>query len=486
MAWYNAFRKTTIQPLPPVDPLKSGPIPGPSRVLPFADQGTSGTAVYGGYVNSIEKDWRLIGWQKYVTASDLLANVTILAASVRYFLNLMGKATWTVDPVNDTAEAKGAAEFVESVMENSRTSFRKIIRRGGLYKYHGFNVQEWTAIRRKDGLIGYADVEMRPAFTIERWAPADDGTIVGMIQRSPQTGQYLYMPRNKVLYFVDDTLTDNPEGQGWFRNSVQEAELLRDYLKLEGIGYERDLNGIPIGRAPLNEINKAVASGDISQGQADQMIENLRQFVGIEIKKKDTGMVLDSTPYFSLTDNGRSPSSVYQWNVELLKGTAQGFDSLAKAIARLERDIARLMGTEFMTMGDGDRGSNAMHTDKTSNLYMQVMSTLDDMTDTLNQDYIAPLWVMNGFDEELMPTLKHGDIAMKDVEQMARTLRDMAAAGAVMAPDDPAIDDMREAMGLPPQEDVIGEVDPDDDVADKDADVNAEEAVRKSLAKMGL
>jgi len=40
------------------------------------------------------------------------------------------------------------------------------------------------------------------------------------------------------------------------------------------------------------------------------------------------------------------------------------------------------------------------------------------------------------------------DAAFKDAVMIAATLRDMATAGATLAPDDPAIDDLRALLGV--------------------------------------
>ena len=48
--------------------------------------------------------------------SDMLVNVDIIGASVRYFLNLAGKATWSVMPADDSDAAEDVAEFVDDVI----------------------------------------------------------------------------------------------------------------------------------------------------------------------------------------------------------------------------------------------------------------------------------------------------------------------------------------------------------------------------------
>src|SRR5690606_18061192 len=124
--------------------------------------------------------------------------------------------------------AQEAADFVESVMFDMETSWAKIARRASMYRFNGFGIQEWTAKRRDDGRIGLKDIAARPCHTITRWEIDEaTGEIRGVYQTNPQTGREIFLPRGKVIYLVDDSLTDHPEGLGLFRNLVEPATRLR-------------------------------------------------------------------------------------------------------------------------------------------------------------------------------------------------------------------------------------------------------------------
>jgi hypothetical protein len=332
------------------------------------------------------------------------------------------------------------------------SSWARMVRRAGMYKFHGFSVQEWTARRREDGMIGFADIESRPQFTIERWQPDDNGTITGMWQRSPQTGVELWLPRDKVIYIVDDMLTDSPEGMGWFRQLAEPADRLNAYLKQEVIGFERDLSGIPIGRAPITAINRAVKAGTMSQAQADAMIAGIKRFVQLEVKKENTGMVLDSQTFENQTSDGAQASGVSQWGIELLTGSAGSMPQLGEAIQRLNVEMARIMGIENILIGSDGSGSLALSRDKSNNLYLQVNATNADMAEAFDKDVIGPLWKLNGLPKEMRPCFKTEDVAFRDVEQVTAALSDMAKAGAPVMPDDEAINAVRDMLGLPHQE----------------------------------
>jgi hypothetical protein len=426
--------------------------PGTSLRLPrpraMSEMGVSGVAIFGGYIRSIERSPKWQGQERYRTATEIASNVSIVAASLHYFLNLIAHPEWHVAPADENDdEAKQLAEFVEQVMAETDTPWPRIVRRAALYRFHGFGIQEWIAKKRKDGLIGLRDIEPRPQFTIERWELDDTGAVTGMWQRSPQTGRLLGLPRQKVVYLVDDAISDSPEGLGIFRHLAEPYERLKTYLELEARCFERDLRGTPIARAPLTLLNKAVENGEITKEKAQEMVRDLHDFVKLQVKQSDTGMVLDSMPYESAAADGPKVAGIPQWNLDILTGSANGLAELGQAIDRLQREMARIIGTEHLMMGD-QGGNRALAVDKSRNLYLIANSVLGNIASAFRNDLVNPLWLLNGWPEETKPYLKTEDVAFKDVGQITAALRDMATAGAVLSPDDPAIGDVRDLLGI--------------------------------------
>ena len=428
------------------------------------EMGTSGTAVIGGYVFSKEKSSSLLGAQRYRTASEMMCNASIVAAGLRDFLNLLAKPQWTVEaaklPGQDepTDEAKKLAEFVEEVMGDMQTPWHRIIRRSGLYRFHGFGIHEWTAKRRDDGKTGMSDIEVRPNHTIMRWEVDEGGTVLGAWQTHPTNGRELPLPIGKVIYFVDDTLTDSPEGLGWFRHLVDSHERLANYYRLEGYGFQRDLSGTPIGRAPLQAINEAVTAGRITREQGNDMIAGLEEFVKLQAKQPNTGFMMDSAMYTSQTADGKSITAAPMWGLELLTGTQTSLDKIDKAILRTQHDMAYIMGCEHLLLGADGKGSLALSTNKNNRFFLNIESTLADVRTTMDKDYIDPIWRLNGLPDELKPKFKTEAVAFKDVDQIMAGMRDMATAGAVLQPDDPVINEVRDLLGVSHQPEIAPEL----------------------------
>jgi len=422
-------------------------------VSPTKTIGSMGTSVYSGYVTESEENSALAGRTKYKTYSDILANVTIVSAGVRYFLNLLASAEWKVVPKKEADEdepseqAQEYADAIDDIIHGMLTPWRRVVKRAAMYKFYGFSVQEWTAKRGDEGVIGLLDIAPRPQITIERWDVDETGRVVGCVQRSPQTQEEIYLPRSKVVYLVDDSLNDSPEGLGLFRHIVEASTRLQRYQQLEGYGFETDLRGIPIVRIPYAALQEAVDAGTITSEKATEVASALEGFVSKHIKNPSIGMALDSATYTS-TDEGTTPSNIYQYDIELLKGDGANFEAVGTAIERVNHEIARVLGVEQLLLGQS-RGTQALSEDKSHNFALIVDSTLQDLQDVFESDIVDRMFELNGWDEELKPELITDKLQHKSVTEITGAIRDLATAGATLDQEDPAIDVIRDLLGLP-------------------------------------
>ncbi len=459
-------------------------------VNPGVTVGAAGTPVFGGFLETNESSPDLVGQQKYVTISNMLANTAIVGAGVRFFLNLIAAAEWRFVPADDGPEAQRFAELTEAALTGTRTPWHRIVRRTAMFRFYGFSLQEWTEKRgiggppsmfpdrsrfnqserqgRRSGsglvgvnarqmstrglldanAVGFLDIQPRPQQTIEEWDVANDGYVRGVTQRSPQTQEEIYIPRSKMVYGVDDTLNDSPEGLGIFRQMVEVNRRLKRLEQLEGWGYENDLRGTPIGKAPINAMNRAVEAGSLDASERDSAIASLRMFLQKHIRNPNLAFMMDSAPYFSV-DDASTPSNQAQWDISLLSSITNGLDGVANAIDRLMREIAVLIGIEGLLLGSGERGSQALSRDKTSNLLVVVDGVLLELREIMSRDLVDYLFLRNGWPMELRPALTTRAMRIRDPEVVARGLRDLAAAGAPVGPDDQeVVDEVTEMFGL--------------------------------------
>ena len=415
------------------------------KVDPQETIGAMGTIFYDGHISEDETNAKLRGSQKYKTYSNLLLNTSIISAGVRYFINLVAKANWKVEPYDDSSQSQEVAEFVESILGDTETSWSRIVKRSAMYKFYGFSVQEWTAKRREDGRIGLEDISPRAQSTIERWDIDEGGLVRGVTQRAPQTQKEVYLPREKIVYLVDDSLNDSPEGLGLFRHLVDPASRLQRYEVLEGYGFETDLRGVPVARGPLSILAQKVASGEITKEQKLAMEKPLRDFIENHVKNPKLGLLLDSSTYTSMDEAG-NPSQVPLWSVDLLNVNSSSQAEVAQSISRINQEIARILNVEGLLLGSDSKGSHALSKDKTQALYLVVDSTLKELRESYSKDLLPIIWQLNGFGNIPYPKLNTEAIQFRDVEQITTALRDLSVAG--LAEDDPATNEVRDIMGL--------------------------------------
>jgi hypothetical protein len=432
---------------------------------PTETVGSPGTIIYNGYVQPDEKNPRLIGEQKHKTFADMLLNVAIVSAGTRYFLNLIANAKWVPVPADETPQAKVYADMVLDQMHGMNTPWTRVIRRAAMYRFHGFSVQEWT-VEKVDGILAFKDISPRPQGTIIKWELDDEGEVTGIIQLNPSTSIEKLLPRWKTVYMVDDALSDSPEGMGLFRHIFSSVERLTRYEQLEGYGYESDLRGIPVGRAPLAELAELVRNKEMTAQEMEDAIKPLKAFVTNHIKNPALGILLDSMPYTAETNESENISSALQWDIDLLKGTSTSLPEIAKAIERVNRDVAMILGVEGLLVGGSNVGSHALSEDKSTNFALVVDSALQELTDTYQKDFIGRLWELNGWPDDMKPKFKTEAAKYRDVTKITAAIRDLSTAGATLAPDDPAINEVRDLVGLSPQK----EIDPRDLLLDEDDD----------------
>lgn len=430
------------------------------RGSPFATLGVPGFVVYNGILKRVEKAASLTGEQRWRTAADILANCSAAAAGLRFFLQLVARCEWKVEPAKlpgedePSEEAKKLAEFVQDTLHDMDRGWPRIVRQMAMYRFYGFTVMEWVAKRRPDGKIGFKGIYLRPQHTIEKWDADESGQIVGFGQRKPDRGEQVYLRRNKCIYLVDDTLTDSPEGMGLFRHIAEPWARLKEFQRLELIGLDRDLRGTPVGRAPLTLIREMKEAGALTAEEAEALTTNFENFIKLNAKDDSTALLIDSQVYKDTTDAGEAHSSVPMWAIELLSVAATGLPEIDKAMDRINHEIHRLIGTEVLMVGQGPSGTQSLADNKSVNLFLNVDSTNTNMADDLERQYIDPLWILNGLPDELKPSLVVERAESMTPERIAEILEAMGRAGSPLTPDDDVNNFMRDLIGAPHAPDI--------------------------------
>lgn len=423
--------------------------------------GRAGPAITGGYIVSNERDSALTGTQRAHTFAEMMMNTAIVAASVRHFINLSALANWKVEPADHPRGVEYAEMAERALMYDCKTAWDTIVKRAALARFMGFSIQAWQMRQNPDGFYTYENITSRAQKTIYQWdTDPDTQEVLGVVQWPENMSETIYIPRNRFMYMVDDVIHDSPEGMGILRHVVPSARRLTQLERYEEVGFRNDLRGVPVGYAPYTDLRQAVEDGEIQQEQMDAAIANIETFIRGHIKNDNQGIILDSAVFRSQDDAG-TPIASGQYDLKLLTGGQSSLTDIARSIERVNREIARILGTESMMLGSSDRGSHAMADNKTHQFAMTVNNSNMAISSEARRSLIRPLGIVNGWEEEAWPSLSFEHIASRSVQETTAALRDLATAGAPLGPNDPAAIEVKRQLGLPHEDiedSVIGAV----------------------------
>jgi hypothetical protein len=193
-----------------------------------------------------------------------------------------------------------------------------------------------------------------------------------------------------------------------------------------------------------------VASGKLSPEDKTKLLQPFVAFLRNHWSNPQLGIIMDSEPHRS-TDEAESPTGGPQFDIKLLQGQSTAHQEVARSISRLTYDVARIMGTDSMLLGSANTGgSYALSSDKSQNFAAVIDATLGDVKEVLDRQFCPRVLTLNGIHLRHTPKLRVEQVRFRDVTEISTALANMAKAGATMSPDDPAVSDMRELLGVAP------------------------------------
>lgn len=433
--------------------------------------GYDGQVAYGGFLQTGETNSDLIGPRKWRTFANMYERPPV-AIWARLRSALFSGITWTaVENESGGAAARRGKEIVEQGLLRARLSrpwsgIASKSMNGAAAT--GFSLHAMAMGRRKDGLVVYTDVAHRPQHTIWQWFRAvenDQSTPFASVEQRIANGDAIRLALADCLYIVNDngTQSDAPDGVGMLRLIAERVRRLNVYEPLEGAELASSLGGIPVTRAPLQEMKaqlrtklaKGTSAADAVATIAAAMNEKmrpLRDFVAKRFKdpSKLAWFELDSATY-----EGSDPNTISQikkWDIEIIKGDLQGLPEIRKINTDLDLDIARMLGVEHVFIGGGDsKGTFGAHESKISALGASMNAEVGLFTYSVDEQMVRPLIQANGLDpDEAAPTLVPSPILRTDVLKAVQAIQGLALAA--LPPNHPARKAVFEGVDLPWQD----------------------------------
>lgn len=429
--------------------------------------GTNGSWAPGGYLYSSERDRKLIGTQKWVTQDNLVANVAIVAAAVNIWLTLAGSVKWKATPnKRGGRNARKCADLVQEGLIDARMPerWRAVVRRQAMKKFRGSAMHAKAFRRDSMGRHVFAELAHRPMWSVDKWLQREEGEPwYAIVQRSRAGKESPPIAREDLFFSVENAISDSFDGLGLLRHLVKLGDTLEGFETLERIGFDGDMRGMPIGRAPLGKLAAdAVQYGNCAPGDTDAIaayvntqVKFLRDLLSNHVVTAERSLLFDSAIHKAESSDGSDRlSSVFEWSYDTVRTQMSGMPDLGNGIARVVRYLAIVLCCEHLLLGGEDAGgAYAMHGDKTQMLGLNVEGVMDDIQDDAERDLVWPMCARNGYNPETdAPTLEHEPIATQSIESAARSL--VLIRQAALRPGDEAGNMLRGRMGMPAEPEV--------------------------------
>ena len=272
--------------------------------------------------------------------------------------------------------------------------------------------------KHTDGYYGIRKLASRAQWTINEFKVDEKtGDILGVYQEQSVTGTN-FIPKNKLVHYRTTTVNNDPSGRSILRNAFKSYVYLNTMQTTEAIAVERELNGIPIIRIPADYLTEDATD---EQKAVRQMAER----IGRDLKFNEQGSIVLPSDVWIVEDKATTHRLV---DVELIASNGNRNIAIDPIVTRYQHDIARSVMAEFLMLGSKTTGSYALSKSKTDIFLRSVESYINTIYDVLNQQVVRPLWEINGFDIELMPVVKPGDVAPHDLDALGSYLRNLNGA----------------------------------------------------------
>lgn len=353
-------------------------------------------------------------------------NSAIIGAVFYVFTSLLRQVNFTATAPEDAkgnALADEAAALVNDEIKRLPQTWSGFLSEVMTMFTYGWALFELTFGRRPDGRVGLTELGFRSQDTLDRWDIADDGTIRGMVQNAPPRWRRVHLPMAKCALFRTEVVKNNPQGRSLLRNAYRSWHFQTLLEEIEAIGMERDLAGLPVLEVPPhlleNDSTVLTAAQTALKNDLYRMVRQLR-------RNEREGIVIPSEELPLAMGGG---ASGYRLRL-LASGGARALD-VSGAIRRHQTDIAMTMLGEFIMLGTAPAGSYALSSDKTDMFSLALGAWLDIICDTFTSQVINPLMRLNGFPQEVWPTLTHEDIETPPLSEIANYVSTLAGIGAL-------------------------------------------------------
>lgn len=247
-----------------------------------------------------------------------------------------------------------------------------------LFLVYGHSVFEVVLQEEEDGLITWKGMYSRPQDTIAEWNNDSVGNLES-IKQYTTGGEQAEISAKKLLHFVSNRTASNQKGRSILRNAYRDWYYKTNIEKIEAIGIERDLTGLPV-LTPADDAVLVNADGTLS-ALGNWAWQTVRQVK----RNEQEGLVLP-----------------FGWSFELQGSPGKRQFDLNAVIQRYDAKIAMSMLAQFLILGvTNDSGSFALAKEQSDLFHKAVEGFAKVVANTINQQFIGAkaISILNGYSE---------------------------------------------------------------------------------------
>jgi len=378
--------------------------------------GFGGPNNYNGTIDE-EIQTKLAGQNKYTEFGKMANNDAICGGILLAISKIIQTITWKVDDDHNDIVATSLDNVIWSERVSDILSFL----------IYGFGCFE-TTITQIKGQYLWDSMENRPQSTITSWNMDRRNRPIGFNQRDT-LGNTATVALNKCLHFRTTTFKNNPEGKSIFRNAYRDWYYRTNIERIESIGIERDLTGLPT-LTPPDEVELSDEDGTMSAAGtwAWTTVQNIK-------RNEQEGLVIP-----------------HGWEFELIGSPGQRQFDLNAVIERYDARIAMSVLSQFLLLGmQSNSGSQGLSKEQSELFYKAVEGFALIIAEVINTQFIGTKILQNLNNLKVQPKVVPIGSNRPDLQEVAAFLARLFKFNAI-TPDERLEVELRRLAGLPEME----------------------------------
>lgn len=357
-------------------------------------------------------------WPASLRVYDRMRRSDAQVQAVLLALELPIRSTrWFVEPAStDSRDVQIAEEIEGNLFEGLATTWDDTLRSALTMFAFGHSLFEIVYEVDSAGFLRWRKFADRPQRSISQFLPDKRGELETVEQYGPSG--IVSLPDDKLLVFSHRMEDGDPRGTSVLRAAYKHW-FIKDYVyKIVNIGIEQEYVGIPWAQVPHNMEPELKAN-----------LENILRL-----------LTQGEKAYFWL------PSEVALNRYQ----SQRDQQAITPYIEHHDLMISRSVLAQFLNLGAASVGSYALSEDHSDLFLMSLDGIADYVAQVFNRRAI-PALVGANWNVEKLPRLAHDPVGARDIQRFVAAVRTLTGHSrtAVINPDGPLEDYMREFLGLP-------------------------------------